>query len=149
VDDTGAGTVVTLTFVVGAVDGVSLADGQYTLTVLAAQVVSPNGALDGDGDANGTAGGDFTLDLIRLFGDVNGDRTVNITDLTAFRNAFGATTSDANYQPFLDFNGDGVINITDLTQFRNRFGVILPWTAPPTGPCSCGRSRLPIELEQP
>jgi hypothetical protein len=57
---------------------------------------------------------------------VNGDKTVNITDLTAFRNAFGATTTDANFQPFLDFNGDGVINLTDLTQFRNRFGVILP-----------------------
>jgi hypothetical protein len=79
-----------------------------------------------DGDANGTAGGDFTLDLHRLFGDVNGDRTVNITDLTAFRNAFGATTSDPTYLPFLDLNGGGVINITDLTQFRNRFGVILP-----------------------
>jgi len=64
--------------------------------------------------------------LFRLFGDVNGDRTVNITDLTAFRNAFGATTTDANYQPFLDFNGDGVINLTDLTQFRKRFGIILP-----------------------
>jgi hypothetical protein len=51
---------------------------------------------------------------------------VNITDLTAFRNAFGATTADANYQPFLDFNGDGVINLTDLTQFRNRIGIILP-----------------------
>jgi hypothetical protein len=79
-----------------------------------------------DGDANGSPGGDFTLDLFRLFGDVNGDKTVNVTDLTAFRNAFGATTTDANYQPFLDFNGDGVINLTDLTQFRTRFGVILP-----------------------
>jgi hypothetical protein len=64
--------------------------------------------------------------LIRLFGEINGDRTVNITDLTAFRNAFGATTSDTNYLPFLDLNGDGVINITDLTHFRNRFGVIPP-----------------------
>jgi hypothetical protein len=61
-----------------------------------------------------------------LFGDFNGDRAVNITDLTAFRNAFGATTTDVNYQPFLDFNNDGVINITDLIQFRNRFDVILP-----------------------
>jgi hypothetical protein len=61
-----------------------------------------------------------------LFGDFNGDKTVNVTDLTAFRSAFGASTTDANYQPFLDFNGDGVINLTDLTQFRTRFGIILP-----------------------
>jgi hypothetical protein len=91
-----------------------------------------------DEDANGTAGGDFTLDLHRLYGDVNGDKTVNVTDLTAFRNGFGATTADENYQPFLGFNGDGVINLTDLTQFRSRFGVILPssWTR-----CSSAVSR--------
>src|SRR5262249_59862044 len=46
VDDTGAATVVTLTFTGGAVDGASLADGRYTLTVLAAMVGGPNGALD-------------------------------------------------------------------------------------------------------
>src|SRR5262249_36126897 len=56
VDDTGAGTVVTLTFTAGAVEGASLADGRYTLTVLAGRVGSPNGALDGDN--NGQAGGD-------------------------------------------------------------------------------------------
>jgi streptogramin lyase len=102
----------------------SLVDGLYRLTIMSAQVSGSGQPLDGD--ANGTAGGDFTLDLHRLFGDFNGDRTVNVTDLTAFRNAFGATASDPNFQPFLDFNGDGVINITDLTQFRSRFGVILP-----------------------
>jgi hypothetical protein len=102
----------------------SLVDVLYRLTILATQVSRARQPLDGD--ANGTAGGECTLDLFRLFGDVNGDKTVNITDLTAFRNAFGATATDANFQPFLDLNGDGVINITDLTQFRNRFGVILP-----------------------
>jgi hypothetical protein len=92
----------------------SLVDGNYTLTVFSS------------GISVGLSGGDQTSSLFRLFGDMNGDKTVNITDLTAFRNAFGATTTDANYSPFLDFNRDGVINITDLSQFRNRFGVILP-----------------------
>jgi hypothetical protein len=111
--------------------GGSLNDGRYTLTALAVAVSASGVSLDGNGD--GIAGDDFVFadawqvgGLFRLFGDFNGDRTVNITDLTAFRNAFGATTADGNYQPLLDFNGDGVINLTDLTQFRNRFGVILP-----------------------
>jgi hypothetical protein len=72
------------------------------------------------------AGGDFTLDLHRLYGDANGDKAVNGLDLTAFRNAFGAVSTDAAYVPFLDFDGDGAINGTDLTAFRTRFGVILP-----------------------
>src|SRR5262249_46490373 len=111
--------------------GGSLNDGRYTLAALAASITANVVQLDGNGD--GVGGDDFVFadggtagGLFRLFGDVNGDRTVNITDLTAFRNAFGATTSDPNYQSFLDFNGDGVINLADLTQFRNRFGVILP-----------------------
>lgn len=131
VDNSRTGTVVTLSFTGGAVDNDSLADGRYTLTVLAGQVGSPNGALDGDGD--GQAGGDFVSagnsaanPIFHLFGDVNGDAAVNGLDLAAFRNSFGSTSSDAAYASFLDVNGDGAINGTDLVQFRNRFGVILP-----------------------
>jgi hypothetical protein len=94
--------------------GNSLVDGNYTLTVLTDRVQS------------GLQDGDSIWSFFRLFGDVNGDKTVNITDLTAFRNAFGASSTDANYRPSFDFSGDGVINLTDLTQFRNRFGTILP-----------------------
>jgi hypothetical protein len=121
---TATQTIVRLSFGGPLTEFGSLVDGIYRLTILSAQVSSSGQPLDGD--ANGTAGGNFTLDLHRLYGDFNGDRTVNVTDLAAFRNAFGATTSDPNYLPFLDFNGDGVINLTDLTQVRNRFGVFLP-----------------------
>jgi len=134
VDDLGAGTIVTLHFVGGAVEpsllsNPSLADGVYTLTVRAGQVSGPNQALDGNGD--GASGDDFVLagntatnKLFRLFGDVNGDGTVNGVDLTAFRSAFG-TISITSLSPF-DVNGDGVINGLDLTAFRSRFGVVLP-----------------------
>ena len=54
---------------------------------------------------------------------MNGDKELNGLDLTAFRNAFGSTSADAAYLPFLDFNRDSAIN---GTQFRSRFGVILP-----------------------
>src|SRR5262249_10537312 len=117
-------TIARLTFGGGLTESGSLMDGSYRLTVLSAQVSGFGQSLDGD--ANGTAGGDFTLDLFRLFGDVNGDRSLNGLALTAFRNAFGSVTTDANYLAAFDWNGDGAINGTDLTQFRNRFGVILP-----------------------
>ena len=78
----------------------------------------------------GTAGGNFvfndTQGLFRLFGDVNGDQTVNGFDLGFFRNAFGTQTGDSNYLSYLDLNGDGVINGFDLGQFRTRFGTMLP-----------------------
>jgi hypothetical protein len=129
VDDTGSATVVTLTFTGGAVDVASLADGVYTLTVPAGKVGGPNGSLDGNGD--GVNGDDFVLvgnvatnKLFRLFGDVNGDATVNAVDLTAFRSAFGTSTTGA-LSPF-DANGDGVINVLDLAAFRIHFGSILP-----------------------
>src|SRR5207248_156655 len=104
-DDSGAGTVVTLTFTGGAVEpslltNPSLADGVYTLTVLAGQVGSPNGVLDGNGDGAGgdnfvLAGDPATNKLFRLSGAVNGDAAVNGLDLTAFRAAFGGSTVGA------------------------------------------------------
>jgi hypothetical protein len=115
-DDTGAGTVVTLTFTGGAVQGVSLADGRYQLTVLADQIGGPNGSLGGDFVLTGDPA---TNKLFRLFGDVNGDGTVNGLDLSGFRQVFGLNSLSGS--PF-DFNGDGAINGFDLAQFRLRFG---------------------------
>ena len=68
--------------------------------------------------AAGGPGGAFAFGLHRLYGDANGDRTVNAADLTLFRNVFGAVTTD----PTFDFNGDGVINAADLNRFRTNFG---------------------------
>jgi uncharacterized delta-60 repeat protein len=123
------GTVVTLDHFTGPdTEFGSLADGRYTLTALASQISVGGQALDGDAD--GTAGGNFvfndTQGLFRLFGDVNGDQTVNGFDLGFFRNAFGTQTGDSNYLSYLDLNGDGVINGFDLGQFRTRFGTMLP-----------------------
>jgi hypothetical protein len=53
------------------------------------------------------------MDLFRLFGDVNGDRTVNGLDLALFRSAFGTSLGNPNYLDYLDQNGDGTINGLD------------------------------------
>jgi hypothetical protein len=123
INNTGPGTVVTLTFTGGAVQFGSLADGRYTLTIDGALVSNANGALDGNGD--GTAGDDFVLastgtsGVFRLFGDSNGDATVNSTDFASFRTVFGLGAS------IFDFNNDGQTNAGDFAEFRKRFGITL------------------------
>jgi beta-propeller repeat-containing protein/dockerin type I repeat protein len=118
----GGVTVVTLNNFTGTeTDGFgSLNDGRYTLTALAAQISANGQQMASNYTFNDTQG------LYRLFGDVNGDRTVNGFDLGFFRNAFGTQTGDPNYLSYLDINDDGVINGFDLGQFRTRFGTVLP-----------------------
>jgi uncharacterized delta-60 repeat protein len=117
-------TVAILTFPGAGFVGGSLADGNYTLTVHSDKVHDSLGqALDGDG--NGTAGGDRTVDFFRLFGDTNGDRTVDNTDFAVFRSASGTHTGDAGFLWFLDYNGDGAINNTDKKAFDQRRGTVL------------------------
>jgi hypothetical protein len=113
-------TIVRLSFSGPLTEFGSLIDGNYTLTV-SARVFAVGVALDSNPDR--AHGGDLTVDLYRLYGDLNGDRAVNEEDLKTFRHAFGTVSTDAAYLPCLDFNRDGEINGTDLTQFRKRFGV--------------------------
>lgn len=108
-------TVVLLTLASGG----SLADGRYTLTVLASQVT--------DGLGNQLDGGtDYVAAFHRLFGDANGDATVNAFDYGRFRPAFGSSIGQPAYVDWLDIDGDGTINSFDLGQFRDRFGITLP-----------------------
>ena len=122
-------TVVSLNnFTGSATQSGSLADGRYSLTALAGQISAGGQALDGNGD--GTSGDNYIFGdaqgLFRLFGDVNGDQTVNGFDFGFFKNAFGTQAGDPNYLSYLDINGDGVINGFDFGQFRTRFGTMLP-----------------------
>jgi len=119
----GATTSVTLTFTGGPLNGASLADGRYTLTVFAGQVSNANGVLDGNAD--GTGGDDYVQvggpsspsKLFRLFGDADGDGDVDGTDFAAFRDAFGSSSNLA-----FDSDGDGDVDAVDFGQFRQRFG---------------------------
>ncbi|MEO1524698.1 MAG: G8 domain-containing protein [Planctomycetota bacterium] len=108
-------TVATLTFTGDGVVAGSLVDGNYTLTTLGSVADAAGNRLDGDGD--GAGGDDAITDFFRLYGDINGDRTINIIDFFRFRDAFRG-----NYDAAFDFNGDGVVNVIDFFQFRSRFG---------------------------
>jgi hypothetical protein len=57
--------------------------------------------------------------LFRLFGDSDGNGTVNSTDFATFRTFFGIGPS------FSDFNNDGQTNSDDFAEFRKRFGLTI------------------------
>ena len=105
-----------MTFSGAGIIGGSLADGNYSLTTLASAVTDAAGnQLDGDGD--GTSGDNATDTFFRLYGDVNGDRRVNIVDFFGLLHSLRGSDNAA-----FDVYGDGNINILDFFQFRIRFG---------------------------
>ncbi|MBX7103170.1 MAG: hypothetical protein K1X57_03765 [Gemmataceae bacterium] len=108
-----SGNSVTLQFHGGLVEYDSLADGRYTLTIRAADVLAADGPLDGNQD--GKAGGDYSTQLHRLFGDANGDRKVTSDEWLALRLVLVSPNKT------FDFNGDGTVDAFDILQFRLRF----------------------------
>ncbi len=95
----------TLTFTGSQFIGGSLANGRYTLTVHAAGVT---------GQSGGALATDATYSFFRLFGDANGDGTVNNADLIAFKRAYNSKKGLAGYVPYFDYDGNGVIDADDL-----------------------------------
>ncbi len=159
VSTVGGATVVTLSgFTGSATQYGSLADGRYTLRVLANQV-SFNG-LDLDGDNDGDAGVDYVsptdtqsggpgqLHLYRIFGDATGDGIVDQLDLAQFRSAFNSSVGNPPYLSYLDVDNSGNIDQVDLAQFRERFNssvfpsspgvtpAVAPVPAPPPPPAT-------------
>jgi hypothetical protein len=125
----GGVTVVTLSnFTGSATEFGSLADGRFTLTALANQISVGGQALDGNGD--GTPGDNYVFGeaqgLFRFFGDVNGDRHVDIADFGFFSGTFNLSTGQTGFLSYFDFNGDGHIDIADFGQFSLRFFTPLP-----------------------
>src|SRR5262249_47950382 len=98
-------TVATLTFSGEGIVGGSLADGHYSLTIVADHIRNVAGtALDGNGD--GVARDDRKESFFRLFGDADGDGDVSNADLGRFRAAAENGPDDPLFAAF-DFDGDG------------------------------------------
>ena len=121
----GGQTVVNVTFDSLTRNGAGqLIDGNYQLTVDGQKV-----RLDGLQMAEDFIFGSLVSDgFYSFYGDSNGDRTVNIFDLLAFRLSFRAASGDAGYDFSMDFEANGVVNIFDLLQFRNRYLRTLPFS---------------------
>lgn len=109
----------TATFTFVGLAGASLPDGNYEVTLLSSQVTGITAPLVSSEPV-------YVLHLHRLYGDVDGDRRVDISDLFSFRNAMNSNPGDAAYMSYLDFDADGEIGLLDLFQFRSRFDTELP-----------------------
>jgi glutamate synthase domain-containing protein 3 len=114
---------VTISFSGELTEAGSLIDGLYDLTISAAMVSVRGEAMDGNGD--GTPGGEYVIQgsakngFYRLYGDSNGDATVDQRDYLAFRNALGRSST------VFDIDADGDVGQSDYLQFRSRIGASL------------------------
>ena len=118
----------TLTFVGDQTRGAgALLDGNYQLYVDPTKVHRVGTDIDLDGDGDGESGGAFVFgdeaadDFFALYGDFDGNRTVNVIDLLRLRASFGTEDGDEDYDPLVDYHADAAVNVVDLLQFRNRF----------------------------
>ncbi len=115
---------------------VTLTAGMITLVGQTIQIDFGAGGIGGDPNSNvgdGYYGLNFDLDnnlsnglettenFYRLYGDTNGDRVVDSTDLYAINDAIGQTGSNLD----VDVNGDGVVNVDDLYASYYELGKIL------------------------
>src|SRR5262245_5170438 len=115
----GGKTMAVLSFVGTEFVGGSLADGNYTLTVLADRVHDRWGR-ELDGDSDGSAGGDRVDAFFRLFGDSDGDRDVDHDDLDLMLSSFRMSQDETGFLWFFDYYGDGSVNGPDMAQFNRR-----------------------------
>lgn len=64
--------------------------------------------------ASGNGGGDA--------GNPNCDSSVNLQDIMAIKNAYGAKSGETCYRAWADFNNDGTINLTDILAMKDSYG---------------------------
>ena len=101
----------------------SLVDGNYELSIDAAKVSQVN---HGPALVGNVTFGDQASDLFfRYFGDTDGDRDVDISDLGDFSSAFRTEASDSSFLDRHDIDGDGDVDIQDLSEFAARFRTTL------------------------
>lgn len=97
----------------------SLADGSWTLGVVAAKIISAESSIP--------LLFNVTLwDFRRLFGDYDGNGTVDLNDMGYFGNTFGLSAGAAGFISQFDYNNDNTVDGTDFIAFSNQFGQVLP-----------------------
>jgi len=88
--------------------------GNYTLSAYATPVPTETDTADN----TYTAG----IILITITGDVNGDRTVETSDLSDLKKAYGSKPGDLNWNSNCDLNSDDKIDASDLFHLSKNYG---------------------------
>jgi hypothetical protein len=103
--------------------GGPLPDGDYRATLTAADISDPAGnALDGD--ANETAGGNWSFDFFFLNGDANRDRSVDTIDFNLLAANFGQSGRSFSQGNF-DYSPGGTVDTVDFNLLASNFGKTL------------------------
>jgi|SRR5271157_2881686 len=63
---------------------------------------------------------------VTIPGDLNGDFTVNSTDLTILTSRYGSKPGDFNWNSNADIDGNGVVGLSDLVILAQHFGQHYP-----------------------
>ncbi len=115
----GGSTNLTLTFGGPDLNGTSLPDGRYVLTINGTQIRDDAGHQV-DAANSGVAGSQGTLNFFRFFGDAQGTGIVDATDYLLFLSAYlSGNATGAN--SIFDYDGNGTFDVTDLAAFNRRF----------------------------
>jgi hypothetical protein len=122
----------------------TLADGNYRATLAATAVTDAQGRQL-DGNADGTAGDDFTTDFFHLTGDINHDRSVDFLDLATLAQNYNSTSGGMTWAQG-DFNGDGNVDFLDLAKLAQNYNTSLPAPAPaaPAAPAPAPSPAAPV-----
>ena len=103
------------TYVITPTSGInsagSLSDANYSL------VVNPSGVHSVASPSTTMTSQTVTEKFYRLFGDANGDGTVNLVDYRAFVSSYLKTTGQSGFNSVFDTNNDGTINLIDYRAF--------------------------------
>ena len=111
----GSSTQWAVSFSGAGVNGGSLADGVYDLTLNASSATSDhNPAVDSQARTTDT--------FYRLFGDAQGTGKVNSADYTAFLSTYGLKSASPGYLACFADDGTAKIDSSDYNAFLNNYG---------------------------
>jgi hypothetical protein len=114
-------TVATLTFSGTGTEFGSLVDGVWNLTVVASKVTVGGQEMT----SNYVTPSSGVSRIHRLFGDINGDGTVEGGDFSVFSSTFNLSSMDAGFIAAFDFNADDTVEGGDFSVFSARFNTSL------------------------
>ena len=88
-----------------------------TLHITAPRYLATNSVVDGNTN-------DPNFHSTLLAGNIDGNNTIDLTDLIDLLNVYGAISGDAAYasQPYADLNLDNTVDLTDLIMLLNNYG---------------------------
>ena len=107
----------------GSVSSFSVSGSQVTVNltgVTNAQIITVTLINVNDG----TSSGDVPVSMGVLIGDVNGNGTVNATDVALTKSQVGMPVGSSNFRE--DVNANGLINSVDVAQVKSKVGTALP-----------------------